>query len=241
MKSIKYYVRKTHRYLGLFIGIQLLLWSIGGLYFSWTNIDEIHGDHLVNFPKNEIIIKSDLLSPDEALTRSGIDQNRINSMELKSVFDKIYYRIKIKDSYILINAKTGDVRNPFSKEEATNFAKEIFKPNNDVKSIEFVTKDNISKHSQYRGGPLPAWAVSFLHKSNSVIYISAQKGTFEKIRNKQWRIFDFLWMLHIMDFDERDDINNIILRGFSILSLVTILSGFILFYQSSQTIKKIKQ
>jgi len=240
MKSLKYYVRKTHRYLGLFIGIQLMLWSIGGLYFSWTNIDEIHGDHLVNFPKNEIIIESNLLSPNEALIRSGIDQNRINSIELKSVFDKTYYRIKTENSYVLIDAKTGDIRNPISKEEATNFAKEIFKPNNDVKSIAFVTKDNISEHSQYRGGSLPAWAVTFNHKSNSVIYISAQKGAFEKIRNKQWRIFDFLWMLHIMDFDERDDINNIILRGFSILSLLTILSGFILFYQSSRTIIKSK-
>ena len=38
-------VRKTHRYLGLIIGIQFLAWTISGLYFSWTNIDEIHGDH----------------------------------------------------------------------------------------------------------------------------------------------------------------------------------------------------
>ena len=36
-------VRKTHRYLGLIIGIQFLAWTISGLYFSWTNIDEIHG------------------------------------------------------------------------------------------------------------------------------------------------------------------------------------------------------
>ena len=38
-------IRKTHRYLGLIIGVQFLAWTISGLYFSWTNIDEIHGDH----------------------------------------------------------------------------------------------------------------------------------------------------------------------------------------------------
>lgn len=43
-------IRKTHRYLGLFIGIQFLMWTISGLYFSWTDIDEIHGDH---FKKDE--------------------------------------------------------------------------------------------------------------------------------------------------------------------------------------------
>ena len=37
-------IRKTHRYLGLFIGLQFLAWTVSGLYFSWTDIDEIHGD-----------------------------------------------------------------------------------------------------------------------------------------------------------------------------------------------------
>ena len=40
------FIRKTHRYLGLFIGIQFLGWTISGIYFSWNNIDNVHGDHL---------------------------------------------------------------------------------------------------------------------------------------------------------------------------------------------------
>jgi uncharacterized iron-regulated membrane protein len=32
-------IRKTHRYLGLFLGIQFLFWTISGLYFSWSDID----------------------------------------------------------------------------------------------------------------------------------------------------------------------------------------------------------
>ena len=43
-KSKHYYIRKTHRWLGVILGIQFLLWTIGGLYFSWSNMDEIHGD-----------------------------------------------------------------------------------------------------------------------------------------------------------------------------------------------------
>ena len=38
-------IRRTHRYLGVFLGLQFLMWTISGLYFSWTDIDEIHGDH----------------------------------------------------------------------------------------------------------------------------------------------------------------------------------------------------
>ena len=242
MKGIKYYVRKLHRYLGLFIGIQLLFWSVGGLYFSWTNIDEIHGDHLVDRPKEEVVVQKNLLSPDRALEMAKIDPSKISSISLKSIDATTFYRVQGEsDSFTLINARTGDIKKPLSKEEAIILAQRIFKPNNDVESVEYVTKDNIKQHSQYRGGVLPAWAVSFHHRSNSVIYISAEKGTFEKIRNKQWRIFDFLWMLHIMDFEDRDDINNIILRVFSVLSLLTVMSGFVLFYQSSKTIRKIKK
>ena len=36
--------RKTHRFLGIFIGIQFLFWTLSGLYFSCTNLDEIHGE-----------------------------------------------------------------------------------------------------------------------------------------------------------------------------------------------------
>lgn len=38
------WIRKAHRYLGIFLGIQFLMWTISGMYFSWTDIDEIHGD-----------------------------------------------------------------------------------------------------------------------------------------------------------------------------------------------------
>ena len=41
-------IRKTHSYIGLIIGIQFLAWTVSGLYFSWTDLDEIHGDQFLN-------------------------------------------------------------------------------------------------------------------------------------------------------------------------------------------------
>jgi len=40
-KSKHYYIRKTHRWPGVLLGIQFLMWTIGGLYFSWSNMDEV--------------------------------------------------------------------------------------------------------------------------------------------------------------------------------------------------------
>lgn len=69
-KSKHYYIRKTHRWLGVILGIQFLLWTIGGLYFSWSNMDEVHGDFQ---KKNAPLLSSDisLVSPQWCWILSG--------------------------------------------------------------------------------------------------------------------------------------------------------------------------
>jgi len=37
-------LRKIHRYLGLFVGVQLLLWTAGGLFFSLNSIEKVRGE-----------------------------------------------------------------------------------------------------------------------------------------------------------------------------------------------------
>ena len=44
----KLLLRKIHRWLGLIAGIQLLAWTVSGLYFTLIPIDEIHGDHILD-------------------------------------------------------------------------------------------------------------------------------------------------------------------------------------------------
>ena len=59
------------------------------------------------------------------------------------------------------------------------------------------------------------------------------------VRHRSWRWFDFLWMTHTMDYEGRDNFNTIVLRAFSLLGLITVLSGFLLWYTSSPSIKKL--
>ena len=54
-RSYKKLIRKSHRYLGVFIGIQVFFWTVSGVFFSWTSIDEIRGDHL---RENRNVIKT---------------------------------------------------------------------------------------------------------------------------------------------------------------------------------------
>ncbi len=249
IKNRNYYIRKTHRYLGVLIGIQFLMWTAGGLYFSWNNIDKVHGDHLqrqVSFLSgNEQVV-----SPTEAIVKlkASIKIDSIHSVRLIQILDKPVYQISYFNGhsgdgihththYALADATTGEIKKPLSKVDAIAIAIRHVVSNASVAQVRYLEQTN--GHSEYRERPLPAWAIDF-KEPNCTVYVSAELGTFQSIRHNQWRIFDFLYMLHTMDYETRDDFGNIILRSFSILGLITVLSGFLLFFVSTSWFKKSK-
>ena len=63
------------------------------------------------------------------------------------------------------------------------------------------------------------------------LYIDVYSGEITAVRSLQWRIWDLMWGFHIMDWQTRDKINNIFLKIFSILALVSSISGILLFFR----------
>ncbi len=89
-RSKHFYIRKTHRWLGVILGIQFLVWTISGLYFSWTNINEIHGDLQHKHPPN-LMGGIHLISPDSVLQQ--LKPDAITSIELVNILHKPFYNI----------------------------------------------------------------------------------------------------------------------------------------------------
>lgn len=220
-------IRKTHRYLGLFIGIQFIMWTLGGLYFSWTDLDEIHGDHFKKEYQETAF--SELLNPIDLVPS-------VSSVEIKEIAGAPYYWV---NSEQLFHARSGEKIQHISEEMAVAIASSRLKDELKIDKVKLITKTG--KHHEYRGGELPAYVVSYKNPENLKAYISATNGSFKTVRHRDWRWFDFLWMAHTMDYEGRDDFNNWVLRIFSVLGLVTVLSGFVLWYVSSPTIRKISK
>lgn len=220
-------IRKTHRYLGIFIGIQFLFWTISGLYFSWTNINEIHGDQYHKAFKTTSF--TNLLSPSQL--ESSI---AITSIQLKDIDYKPYYWINNEKLY---DAKTGALKNGITKQEALSIASQHLVSTLKVKDIRLIKE--VGKQHEYRERLLPAYVISYVEENNLKAYISIDDGTFQTIRHRDWRWFDFLWMTHTMDYEGRDNMNNLLLRTFSVLGLITVLSGFLLWFTTSPIIRKI--
>ena len=221
-------IRKVHRYLGLFLGIQFLFWTISGLYFSWTDIDDIHGDQYKNLKYQPTAFDS-LISPTSVKIPEAI-----RTIEMRDIEKQPYYLINKESLY---NALTGQKKNEITENEALYIAKNHMKEGLEVLSIEKITE--AGKHHEYREKLLPAYVISYKTDDNLKAYVSVSDAKFQTVRHQSWRWFDFLWMTHTMDYEGRDNFNTIVLRVFSLLGLITVLSGFSLWYVSSPTVRKL--
>ncbi len=223
-------IRKTHRYLGIFLGIQFLFWTLSGLYFSWSNLDNIHGDHF----KKEIPTTHAF---NQLIGISSLEKvPPIKTLELREINKIPYYWI---NNNYLYNAITGKLKNGITKNEAIAVANRFLKPDLKVKDVKLITA--VGKHHEYRKKLLPAYVISYNQKDLLKAYVSANDGAFQTVRHRNWRWFDFLWMTHTMDYQTRDNFNTTLLRAFSLLGLITVLSGFLLWFTSSPTIRKVKK
>ena len=220
-------IRKAHRYLGLFLGIQFLFWTISGLYFSWTDLDEIHGDHFKKV--KEQVSFTNLININDLEFKDPI-----KTFELREIADLPYYFIN--DS-ILFNAYNGNLKDSISLDEAIKISNKNILDKYKISSVDKIYE--VGNHHEYRGKPLPAFVISYEGAEKLKSYVSIIDGKFQTVRHRDWRWFDFLWMTHTMDYENRDDFNNKLIRAFSLLGLITVMSGFLLWFISSKTIRRI--
>ena len=217
-KSKHFYVRKAHRWISVFVGVQLLMWTASGLYFSWTDIDDIHGDQFLS-PASQTTTLRALTMLDSEL--------QVSELAVRFIDERPYLWV---NRNTLIDPESGDVKPGVSREEAERIARRHIKDEYDLTGISLLTE--VGSHHEYRGRPLPVWAVTFEGPQELTAYVAERDGSFQRVRHQSWRIFDFLWMLHTMDYENRDDFNNGLLRAFSLFALVVVLSGLVLFYLS---------
>jgi len=85
----------------------------------------------------------------------------------------------------------------------------------------------IANTPEYRGA-LPAWRVDFEDGAGRALYVAADTGAVTARRSSLWRVYDFLWGLHIMDWRGHEDFNNPLLIGATLLALVVTIAGIVL-------------
>jgi len=216
---------KIHKWLALIIGIQVLLWILGGLVMSWFPIETVRGEH--NIREREPLMLTaevNLLPVADVLLSIGA----VNSIELKPLLGKPTYQVLTsEDNIILLDANTGEVLSPLNEEFALQIANTDFAGNTGNMSAVMIEESN----AEYRG-LLPVWQVAMDDSEDTRLYVSPTTGDVVARRNDTWRLYDFFWMLHIMDYENRTDFNNPLVIIAAILALVASISGiWLIFYR----------
>ncbi len=230
----KLLIRKTHRYIGLIVALQLLAWTLGGIWFTWNDIDDIHGDHLRNTKTNAVLTpKASVQKALEVLA----DYKTLNSITVIQVLSTPVYRIKYRtvqgvSKMVLIDGNSGELFPEITQQQAIDIVNESKSFKAKISSVELITETDA--HHEYREKSMPAWAITYDYPESPTFYVSTVLAKVTAVRHNSWRIFDFLWMLHTMDYQTRDDFGNWLIKIFSLIALVTAISGIVLFVISSR-------
>ena len=214
---MNFLVRKTHKYLSFFISLQLLLWTISGIYFAFNKIELRRGEQYLNH-----------LETSFDLSKIDFEIEKAKEVEFKKRLGTEIVIIKTKDATRYLNM-LGQPLTKISMEDA------MASVLTQTTLIPFATEEIVNEKSgsEYRGRSLPIYRVKSKNAKGTElnVYINVYSAEVVAIRSNKWKIWDLMWGFHIMDWKERDNIDNILLKIFSILALVSSVTGIMLFFK----------
>ena len=214
---MKFLVRKTHKYLSILISIQLLLWTISGIYFAFNQIELVRGEQY-RLPQ--------AFSVD--LSKVNLVLDSVKSIQVARRFGEEILIVRKETGTEYLNLE-GVALEKLSKTQATSIVSAV----TSLTPLAVEEINDPEPGSEYRGRNLPLFKVITQDQENDEInvYVDAIPGQVVAIRSEQWRLWDLMWGLHIMDWETRDEINNWLLKLFSVLALISSLTGVFIFFR----------
>ena len=194
------WLRKLHRWVGLVIGLQFVLWMASGLLMALLDHDVVMGHATRSHSSAPVWPVAQVLPPAQVARSQGTGLSMVESAWLGAA--PMYKVTRGSDSW-LVDARTG-MRRSVSAGDVLASAMTDYAGEGKAASPMLLTGPDMEarKHE----GPL--WRVSFDDAENTTLYLSGRDARVLERRNDTWRLFDIAWMLHIMDYTERKDFNH---------------------------------
>ena len=208
--------RRWHIWLGWLIGVPLIIWTLSGLVMVLTPIEEIRGEHLrAKLPAVEAG-----LNP----VPPAMEVRAVKKLSLEQQPSGPVWIIAYTDGGMRrADPKSGALLPMVAAAEANALAAGYHEGAENITGVRrFEAEESPLDLRRAR----PSWQVSL--DNGTRIYIDAESGGLLAIRTDRWRVFDFMWGLHIMDLETREDSSHPILIGFAALALISLLLAFIM-------------
>lgn len=216
-------IRWLHKWFGLVLGLQFLLWAASGATMALLDHHKVSGEHTVRAPA-PLAAPTQLVPIGELATAIGAP---IHSVELRPLNDRYVYEVKTAAGTSMLDAASGE---PVVVDAAAarGLAAAAYVGEGRITAIESVTKHGL----ETRGLVLPLWKASFNDADNTTLYVAAATGDVVERRTDSWRLWDVFWMLHIMDYSSRTSFNHPLIITVATGVAWLALSGVILLLRS---------
>ncbi|MGB3722025.1 MAG: PepSY domain-containing protein [Pacificimonas sp.] len=219
MKSRTHGLATTlHKWIALVVGVQLMLWTASGLFMTIFPIEQVRGEHLVKTAP-EVSLDKPFIMPD-------FDGEPVTGVALRMIGDRPVLVVSHPTRRMMHDPYSGDMIPAPGEAEIAALARAAYAGDEPVEAVTLITK---VAPSEWRG-TLPVWQVRFAGADNLRFYMDADTGELLTRRTRLWRVYDFMWMLHIMDYQGREDFNNWLVQAAAGLGLSVTLSGVLLLF-----------
>lgn len=213
---------RLHKWLALVIGAQLLIWFASGVIMSFLPIDKVRGEHLVaretiaTIPPN-----TPMIAPATLVANAGAP---VEAVVWRMLDGRAIAEVTTGKGIRLFDARTGAAVPPVDAVQATRIARAAWKGKDKPAS----RPSRVTTESPEYRGPLPAWRIAFADTDRTSVFVAADSGKTTAVRTGTWRLYDFFWSLHIMDWKKHEDFNTPWLLAFALGGLALGIAGTIL-------------
>ncbi len=189
---------------------------------SFLPIEKVRGEHLVDREAVSVIPAGTRFA-DPAMIALKADAP-VEAINWHMVGNQPVAEVTTSKGVELFDAATGNALPPVDAAQATSIAKAAWKA--EAKPASKASR--VAKESPEYRGPLPAWQIAFADADATSVFVAADTGKITGVRTGTWRLYDFFWALHIMDWKDHEDFNTWWLLAFAIGGLLLGLAGTVL-------------
>jgi len=216
-------IRWLHKWFGLVLGLQFLLWAVSGATMALLDHHEVSAEHA-------ILPVARIEAPAAPLSLAAVSEQvgaPILKLQLKPLLDTYVYEVTTAAGVQVLDATRGTPI-PIDAAKAKVLAVARYSGAEPMRSVERVDRPTL----ETRDVALPVWRVEFADKDRTTLLVSAATGEILGAKNDTWRFWDIAWMLHIMDYQERQSFNHPLIVTVGSGAAWLALSGLILLFRS---------
>ncbi|MCI3130807.1 PepSY domain-containing protein [Phenylobacterium aquaticum] len=217
------FLRWLHKWIGLIVGLQFVLWTFSGAAMALLDHHKVAAEGVIRPP-------ADVPRLEQPVSLARVAQAAgapILRLELKPLQGRYVYEAATTDGVRLIDAADG---RPvvIDADRARSLAVSAYRGAEPVRSVAPVTESTFETRTFAR----PVWRVEFADKDHTALFVSAGTGQVLGAKNDAWRLWDFVWMIHIMDYTKRESFNHPLIITVATGIVWLALSGLILLFRS---------